>query len=584
MTISTTTLKASYSGNGSTTAFAYTWKVFASTELAVYIRVDATGAETLKVEGTGSANYAVSGVGETSGGNVTFVTAPASGETIVILRSTAKIQGTDYQPADPFPAADHEDALDKLTHIAQELQEELDRSIKLSRTNTITSAEFTDNAATRSSQVLSFDSAGELSVTQEIGEFQGNWAASTAYVLRDLVKDTSNNNIYICITAHTSTGAQPISSNTDVAKWSLIVDAAAATTSATAAATSATAAAASATAAAASETAAETAETNAETAETNAETAETNAETAETNAGTSATNAATSATAAATSATASATSATAAATSATAAATSRTAAETAETNAETAETNAETAETNAETAETNAAASASAAATQASNAATSATAAAASATTATAQATTATSQATAAAASATAAAASADAFDDTYLGAKSSAPSVDNDGDALTAGDLYFNTSTNVMNVYTGSAWIAAAVSSAAVVEKTGATGSGQIPSGTTAQRDGSPAVGYFRYNSTTNEFEGYAGSSPAWGSIGGGAASYFIGSGAATGDTTDGLADIFRCNATAVATTSVVPDNVNCSSTGPITVNSGVTLTVGSGSTMVII
>jgi len=72
--------------------------------------------------------------------------------------------------------------------------------------------------------------------------------------LRDIVKDTDNNNIYICTTAHTSSGSVPISTNTDVAKWSLLVDAASATTSAAAAATSATAAASSATAAASSST------------------------------------------------------------------------------------------------------------------------------------------------------------------------------------------------------------------------------------------------------------------------------------------------------------------------------------------
>tara|TARA_Y100001963_G_scaffold159873_1_gene265886 strand:+ start:1485 stop:2180 length:696 start_codon:yes stop_codon:yes gene_type:complete len=159
MTVSTTTLKASYSGNGSTTAFAYTWKVFASTELKVYIRSSA-GAETLKSEGTGSANYAVSGVGATGGGNVTFVTAPASGETVVILRDTALTQGTDYQPADPFPAADHEDALDRLTHIVQEQQEELDRSFKVSRTTAITTPEFTDSPSDRGGKLLGFTSDG----------------------------------------------------------------------------------------------------------------------------------------------------------------------------------------------------------------------------------------------------------------------------------------------------------------------------------------------------------------------------------------------------------------------------------------
>ena len=51
------------------------------------------------------------------------------------------------------------------------------------------------------------------------------------------------------------------------------------------------------------------------------------------------------------------------------------------------------------------------------------------------------------------AAASVDSFDDTYLGAKSSDPSVDNDGDALSNGDLYFNTTSNILRVYNGSSW-----------------------------------------------------------------------------------------------------------------------------------
>ena len=58
-----------------------------------------------------------------------------------------------------------------------------------------------------------------------------------------------------------------------------------------------------------------------------------------------------------------------------------------------------------------------------------------------------------AATSETNAAASFDSFDDRYLGAKSSDPSVDNDGDALLTGALYFNSSDNVMKNYTGSAW-----------------------------------------------------------------------------------------------------------------------------------
>jgi hypothetical protein len=95
---------------------------------------------------------------------------------------------------------------------------------------------------------------------------------------------------------------------------------------------------------------------------------------------------------------------------------------------------------------TSAAASASAAATSASNAATSAS-------NASTSASNASSSASAASTSATNAAASYDAFDDRYLGNKSSSPSVDNDGNALLTGALYFDTTANEMRVYTGSVW-----------------------------------------------------------------------------------------------------------------------------------
>ena len=62
--------------------------------------------------------------------------------------------------------------------------------------------------------------------------------------------------------------------------------------------------------------------------------------------------------------------------------------------------------------------------------------------------------ATAAGNSATAAAASFDAFDDRYLGNKTSDPTVDNDGNALLTGALYFKTTDNIMRAYTGSAWV----------------------------------------------------------------------------------------------------------------------------------
>jgi len=340
MTVSSTTVKNSYSGNGSNDTFVYGFKIFANTDIQVTIR-SSTGTETTKSLTT---HYTVTGVGDASGGNVVFTTGniPTASETVVLIRNVPQTQAIDYIANDPFPAETHEEGLDRATMTTQQVQEELDRSIKLSRTNTMTSTEFTVGATDRANKVLSFDSTGELSVTQELGTFKGNWSSGTAYVVRDIVKDTSTNNIFIVNTAHTSSGSQPLTTNANSAKYDLIVDAASATTSATAAATSATAAASSATAAASSATTAST---------------------------------------------------------------------------------------------------------QASNASTSAS-------TASTQATNASNSATAAASSATSAANSLDTFDDTYLGAKSSDPTADNDGDALAAGMLYTNTSTGNLKFYNGSAWV----------------------------------------------------------------------------------------------------------------------------------
>jgi len=240
-------------------------------------------------------------------------------------------------------------------------------------------------------------------------------------------------------------------------------DAATATTKASEAATSATNAATSETNAATSATNAATSETNAATSATNAATSETNAATSATSAaasaasvGSEASDAAASATAAAASETAAATSETNAATSATNAATSETNAATSATTASTAATNASTSETNAATSETNAATSETNAATSETNAATSATSASTSATNAATSASAASASQVSAAASAASAANSYDLFDDRYLGTKTSDPTVDNDGNALVAGALYFNSSANEMRVYDGANWIAA--------------------------------------------------------------------------------------------------------------------------------
>jgi hypothetical protein len=163
MTVSSTTVKNSYSGNGSTTEFAYTFKIFADTDLQVIIR-SSTGTETTK---TLTTHYTVAGAGDASGGSITFTVGntPATGETVVIRRGVPQTQAIDYIANDPFPAESHEEGLDRATMTIQQMQEELDRSFKVSRTNSITTPEFTEDAATRASKTLGFDSTGNVLTT-----------------------------------------------------------------------------------------------------------------------------------------------------------------------------------------------------------------------------------------------------------------------------------------------------------------------------------------------------------------------------------------------------------------------------------
>ena len=295
MTISSTTVKNSYSGNGTLNTFNYTFKIFADTDIQVIIR-DANATETVK---TLTTHYTVTGAGSGSGGTIVFTTGniPTATETVVLRRALPQTQSIDYIANDAFPAESHEEGLDRSMMAIQQLQEEVDRSIKLSRTNTMNTTEFAIGSTDRAGKIFGFDSNGELVVSQELGTFKGNWSAGITYSARDIVKDTSTNNIFLANTAHTSSGSQPLTTNTDSAKWDLLVDAASATTSATNAANSATAA-------ATSETNAATSATTATTKASEASTSATNASTSETNAATSATNASNSATAAAGSASA----------------------------------------------------------------------------------------------------------------------------------------------------------------------------------------------------------------------------------------------------------------------------------------
>lgn len=116
MTISTTTSRISYNGNGATTVFSFPYRFLANGDLVV-VEVAADGTETVK---TITTHYTITGAGDDAGGSVTMLVAPASGTRLVIYRDTEVVQETDYTSGDAFPAESHERALDRLTMILQE--------------------------------------------------------------------------------------------------------------------------------------------------------------------------------------------------------------------------------------------------------------------------------------------------------------------------------------------------------------------------------------------------------------------------------------------------------------------------------
>ena len=301
MTVASTTNKQSYNGNGSQSVFAYTFKIFVDADIKVYVGT------TLKTLNT---HYTLSGVGTTSGGNVTFTSGnfPVSGTgNVTILRSLALTQGLDLVNYGRFDAEVVEAQYDKIVMMVQQLQEQADRTIRFSTTvSDAGGVEITDTVAERSNKVLAYDANGDLSATNELGNWQGNWSTTTAYAVRDLVLDSATNNVYTCLVGHT---AGTLTTDVSANKWALVINAAAIAASATTATTKASEA----------STSASTASTHATTATIKASEAASSASTASTQASTAitkASEASTSATASANTATASASSAGAAASSA----------------------------------------------------------------------------------------------------------------------------------------------------------------------------------------------------------------------------------------------------------------------------
>lgn len=158
MSISSQVSRNDYVANGTQTVYAYSFKIFNSSELKV-ISTSVLGVETVLTEGI---NYSVSGVRSKTGGSITFTAAPTVGVQLTILRNLPLTQGTDFRnTGDVFPET-IEDALDRQTMAQQQQEERTSRALKLPRH--LTEATFSpilpSNIKGAISQVLITDPTG----------------------------------------------------------------------------------------------------------------------------------------------------------------------------------------------------------------------------------------------------------------------------------------------------------------------------------------------------------------------------------------------------------------------------------------
>lgn len=426
MTISSQSRKAGpFTGNGSTTAFPFAFKVFSASD-AYVVRANTSGVETVLTMGTDYTVTLNSNQNSNPGGTVTLASALASNFKLVITSAVPNLQPVDITNNGAFYPKVINDALDRVTIMVQQNAQEAGRGIKVPITSSLTSDEFTDQLFGARDEAVS--SAASAGTSASAAGASATSAASSAATATTKASEASTSASGAASSASAAAGSATAAAGSAMTAGN---SATTATTKATEAASSATAAASSATAASGSATTATTKAGEASTSAAAAADSQTAAAASATSAGTSATNAASSATSASNSAT-----------------TASGAASTATTKASEASASAATATTKASEATT----SASSASTSATNAAGSA---------------------TSAASSATNAATSADSAK-RYQGPSESNPTTRLDGSPIQIGDTYFNTVALENRVYNGTFWQAQAASPDTMSERSFLATAGQ--------------------------------------------------------------------------------------------------------------
>ena len=138
MTVSSANNKNQYTGNGSNTAFTYTFKIFDQDDIQVY---KGTTLQTITTD------YTVSGVANPAGGTVTFVVAPLNGVTVTLRLNEPFTQEINYVDGDDFPASSHEEGLDRSAARDLTLQEQISRSLLLPVNTTLSGLELPEPIA-----------------------------------------------------------------------------------------------------------------------------------------------------------------------------------------------------------------------------------------------------------------------------------------------------------------------------------------------------------------------------------------------------------------------------------------------------